>query len=79
MYSKLTAELSPVIAEYLQAMPDVLDEIQFGVDIKYHYDKARNRAYLTGNWYQLEWAWKHVEDLMQQQSSAHSQVSHGYR
>lgn len=70
VFRKLQAEVDPAVTAYLQATDSIRDEIIHHGNIEYFYDEKTHISYMTGTWYQLEWAWKLIDDIMHQQNKA---------
>ena len=70
VFRKLEAEVDPAATAFLQITESGRDEIIHHGNIDYRYDDRTNIAHMTGTWYQLEWAWKYIDDIMHQQQKA---------
>ena len=70
VFRKLEAEVDPAATAFLQVTESARDEIIHHGNIDYRYDDRTNTAYMTGTWYQLEWAWKFIDDVMHLQEKA---------
>ena len=62
--------MDPAATAFLQITESARDEIIHHGNIDYRYDDKTDTAYMTGTWYQLEWAWKYIDDVMHQQEKA---------
>ena len=77
VFPVLEAQIDPLVAEYIQATDKVKDEIMYHGNLQYHHDDETNTSRLHGNWYQLEWAWRYIEKLMNEQKRLHTYVAIG--
>lgn len=76
VFRKLEAEVDPAATAFLQVTESARDEIIHHGNLDYRYDDKTDTAYMTGTWYQLEWAWKYVDAVMHQQEKALSSSAH---
>ena len=85
VFKKLQAEIDPAVTAFLEATEAARDEIVHHGNINYRYDEKTHTSYMTGTWYQLEWAWKFIDDIMHQQqralnrSAIHKRISDQFR
>lgn len=70
VFTKLQAEIDPAVSSFLETSEAARDELVHHANIDYHYNKEKNISYMTGTWYQLEWAWKGISDFMHMQQKA---------
>lgn len=69
-FRKLQAECDPAVTAFLETAEDEKDEIILHGNIEYSYNMNTNTSYMTGTWYQLEWAWNYLNSVMKQQQKA---------
>ena len=74
-FTSLTAKLDPTVHVLFQSDTDILDEIRHIGNLTYHLDDESNEATLTGNWYQLEWAWATIDRFMKNQKGLQKRIS----
>lgn len=60
--AKLDAESSVIV----QITPALKDEMEYVMAIKITQEPDQTYR-LQGNWFQLEWAWHYIDQVMQQQ------------
>ena len=76
VFTKLEAQLDPAVSAFLQTTEEARDEIIHHGELKYRHDNSTDLSYVTGTWYQLEWAWKYLEIIMNQQQKALTKSSY---
>lgn len=60
VFSKVTVELGKEITSLLDNDPKYLDDIQYDGELEVI---AEDNYTITGDWYQIEWAWQYLDDV----------------
>lgn len=69
MFSKVTVELEPHVTQLLDQDSTYLDVLQFEGELDVNFDAETMNYIMTGNWYQVEWAWYYLENIMTRKSN----------
>ena len=72
----MQARVNPDASVLLQASPALLDEFKYNEEIDVSFDESSGTYVLTGNWYQLEWAWTYLDTFLQQQEVIQDEIKH---
>ena len=72
----MQARVNPDASVLLQASPTLLDEFRYNEEIDVDFDKDTHTYLLSGNWYQLEWAWTYLDTFIQQQEVIQDEIKH---
>ena len=72
----MEARVNPDASVLLQASPALLDEFKYNEDIGVHFDESSGTYVLSGNWYQLEWAWTYLDTFLQQQEVIQDEIKY---
>ena len=72
----MQARVNPDASVLLQASPALLDEFKYNEEIDINFDEGSGTYVLSGNWYQLEWAWTYLDMFIQQQEVIQDEIKH---
>ena len=72
----MQARVSPDASVLLQTSPALLDEFRYNEEIDVDFDQSTGTYVLSGNWYQLEWAWTYLDAFIQQQEIIQDEIKH---
>ena len=72
----MQARINPDASVLLQASPALLDEFRYNEEIHVDFDEDSGTYLLSGNWYQLEWAWTYLDTFIQQQEVIQDEIKH---
>lgn len=76
VFSSMQARVSPDASVLLQTSSALLDEFRYTEDIEVDFDEKTGSYVLTGNWYQLEWAWSYLDAFIEQQEIIQDEIRH---
>lgn len=76
VFSSMQARVNPDASVLLQASPALLDEFKYNEEIDINFDEGPGTYVLSGNWYQLEWAWTYLDTFLQQQEVIQDEIKH---
>ncbi|KAK3090772.1 hypothetical protein FSP39_014506 [Pinctada imbricata] len=62
VYRNVTTQLEPRVTQLLDQNSSHLDHLQFNGDLEVTFDPDSMNYLVSGNWYQLEWAWFYLEN-----------------
>ncbi|KAK3599402.1 hypothetical protein CHS0354_036416 [Potamilus streckersoni] len=75
VFSHLDAHLESDVSSYIQATEKLIQSLQDPIGLKVIDDKKMGTITLRGTWYQLEQAWKLLDDIMISQHHLHSNIT----
>lgn len=76
VFTSMQARVSPDASVLLQTSPALLDEFRYNEEIDVDFDQSTGTYVLSGNWYQLEWAWTYLDAFIQQQEIIQDEIKH---
>ncbi|XP_060071053.1 uncharacterized protein LOC132550970 [Ylistrum balloti] len=69
IFSKVSVELQQEVTEMLDQNSPYLDVLQFEGELDVNFDPDTMNYTMTGNWYQVEWAWNYLESVSTDKNS----------
>ncbi|XP_063411018.1 uncharacterized protein LOC134693952 isoform X2 [Mytilus trossulus] len=75
VFSKVTVELGKEITSLLDNDPKYLDDIQYDGELEVI---AEDNYTITGDWYQIEWAWQYLDDVCNKRDDTADVIPNGF-
>ncbi|XP_071164183.1 uncharacterized protein [Mytilus edulis] len=75
VFSKVTVELGKEITSLLDNDPKYLDDIQYDGELEVI---AEDNYTITGDWYQIEWAWQYLDDVCNKRDDTVEVIPNGF-
>jgi len=79
MFSKVTVELEKEVSDHIERNSSYLDNLQFDGELDVNYDDDRQSYTVTGDWYQVEWAWNYIEKTLEMPNDSEQNDDHSLR
>lgn len=75
VFSKVTVELGKEITSLLDNDPKYLDDIQYDGELEVI---AEDNYTITGDWYQIEWAWQYLDNVCNKRDDTVEVIPNGF-
>lgn len=65
VYRRVVTEVQKDVSDFLNLNPQLVDELQFIGEVNVNFNSEKERYFLDGTWYQLEWALHYLDTMLE--------------